>query len=119
MKKLILSFAVAMLCVFALCGHASGAQMPAEHTVCARGIVLPAERAKPPVPARLNLRRYFTEDECEYFRARCNFTPEELEVFNLRVRGCSLVEVQMKTHRSESTVNRRIAAIKEKIYRTL
>lgn len=61
----------------------------------------------------------FTELECEYFRKNCNFTPDELAVFNLRVKGCSVVETYLALNMTESTVNRRIRDIKRKIIRVL
>ncbi len=67
----------------------------------------------------LNIRTEFTEPECEFFREKCNFTAEELNVFNLRVKDHSLVEIQFKLGMSEATVNRRIKNIKAKIRRVL
>lgn len=67
----------------------------------------------------MNLKTEFTEPECEYFRNVCNFTPDELLVFNLRVKAHSIVEIQMELNMSESTVNRRIRGIKKKIHRVL
>lgn len=67
----------------------------------------------------MNLKTDFTEPECNRFRSDCNFTPEELEVFNLRVKAHSLVEIQQKLHISESTVTRRIHSIKRKIFKVL
>ena len=40
----------------------------------------------------------FTARECDYFRAACNFTAQERAVFDLRVRGCSVVEIAMALH---------------------
>jgi len=45
----------------------------------------------------------------------CNFTEEELAVFNLRVKGRSLVEISSVLNLSDSTVSRRIKSIKRKI----
>lgn len=67
----------------------------------------------------MNIKNEFTEPECEYFRKYCNFTPEELEVFNLRVKDNSIVAIQDKLKMSESTVNRRIRSIKKKIYKVI
>lgn len=67
----------------------------------------------------MNIKNEFTEPECEYFRKNCNFTPEELEVFNLRVKDNSIVAIQDKLRMSESTVNRRIRSIKKKIYKVI
>lgn len=67
----------------------------------------------------MNLRTEFTEPECEYFRKVCNFTPEELSVFNLRVKDNSIVQIQFALNMSESTVNRRIQNIKRKILKVL
>ena len=63
----------------------------------------------------MNLKTDFTELECEYFRKVCNFTLEELEVFDMRVKSHLLVEIQDKLNLSESTVTRRIRGIKKKI----
>lgn len=61
----------------------------------------------------------FTARECDYFRAACNFTAQERAVFDLRVRGCSIVEIAMALHISTSTVDRRVRAVKRKIERVL
>jgi DNA-binding NarL/FixJ family response regulator len=61
----------------------------------------------------------FTARECDYFRAACNFTAQERAVFDLRVRGCSVVEIAMALHVSASTVDRRVRAVKRKIERVL
>lgn len=65
------------------------------------------------------LKGEFTGPECDYLRQSCNFTREELEVFNLRVAGCSLVEIALELSMSERTVDRRIAGIKRKIVRVI
>lgn len=67
----------------------------------------------------MNLRTEFTEPECEYFRKVCNFTEDELKVFNLRVKDKSRVEIAMTLCMSESTVDRRIKNIKRKIHKVL
>lgn len=67
----------------------------------------------------LNIKTEFTEPECDYFREKCNFTEDELDVFNLRVKNHSLVEIQFKLGMSEATVNRRIKNIKAKIRKVL
>lgn len=67
----------------------------------------------------MNIKTEFTRPECEHFREVCNFTDEERAVFDLRVRGRSLVEIQQVLHMSESTVNRRIRNIKKKIYKVM
>ena len=61
----------------------------------------------------------FTARECDYFQAACNFTAPERAVFDLRVRGCSIVEIAMELHVSASTVDRRVRAVKRKIERVL
>ena len=67
----------------------------------------------------INLKSGLTRPECEFFRQQCNFTDEERDIFDLRVRGCPLVEIQQKLCMSESTVTRRIRTIKGKIYKSL
>lgn len=67
----------------------------------------------------MNIKNEFTQPECDRFRRECNFTDEELSVFNLRVRSHSIVEIQQALNMSESTVNRRIRNIKKKIHKVL
>lgn len=67
----------------------------------------------------MNIKTEFTEPECERFRRDCNFTEDELKVFNLRVKAKSIVEIQCALNMSESMVNRRIRNIKRKIYKVL
>lgn len=67
----------------------------------------------------MNIKSEFTEPECERFRRECNFTQDELDVFNLRVKDCSLVEIQQALNMSGSTVDRRIRSIKNKIHKVI
>lgn len=67
----------------------------------------------------MNIRNEFTEPECEWFRNVCNFTPDELAVFNLRVKDNSRIQIAMQLKMSESTVDRRIRSIKKKIHKVL
>lgn len=67
----------------------------------------------------MNIRNEFTEPECEWFRKICNFTPDELAVFNLRVKDNSRIQIAMQLKMSESTVDRRIRGIKKKIHKVL
>lgn len=67
----------------------------------------------------LNIKTEFTEPECERFRRECNFTEEELAVFNLRVKAYSLIEIQQALSMSEATVSRRIRNIKRKIHKVI
>lgn len=68
---------------------------------------------------KLNLKNEFTKPECDRFRELCNFTEDERKVFDLRVTGKSIIEISMSLCMAEATVNRRIRAIKRKIYRVL
>lgn len=63
--------------------------------------------------------REYTEPECEFFRAQCNFTDDERTVFDLRVKDVSIVAISLKMSVSESTVNRLIKRVKRKIHRVL
>lgn len=86
-------------------------------------MVIASPRMSTPVKVRkqdsVKLNEEFTTAECEFFRRECNFTDEELGVFNLRVKGKTNVEVALKLCMSESTVDRRVKAIKKKIIRVL
>lgn len=67
----------------------------------------------------MNIKTEFTEPECERFRRECNFTDDEMSVFNLRVKNRPIVEIQSALNMSEATVNRRIRSIKRKIYKVI
>lgn len=67
----------------------------------------------------MNLRIEFTEPECEKLRTLCNFTKDELNIFDLRVSDHSIVEISQMLHISESNVNRKIKNIKNKILKVL
>ncbi len=67
----------------------------------------------------MNIKTEFTEPECERYRRERNFTGEERAVFDLRVKACSIIEIQHELNMSESTVNRRIKNIKKKIYKVI
>lgn len=67
----------------------------------------------------MNLKTDFVEREVEFFRRACNFTPEEREVFDLRTRGKSVVEISLSLNLSTATVNRRLRAVKNKILRVV
>lgn len=67
----------------------------------------------------MNLRTEFTEPECERFRMLCNFTNDERQVFDLRVKDHSIVQIGLKLNMSESKVNRNIRNIKRKILKVI
>lgn len=49
----------------------------------------------------------------------CNFTDEERAVFDLRVKGKSIIEISLALLMAEGTVNRRISSIKRKINKVI
>lgn len=72
----------------------------------------------------MNIKTEFTQPECERFRRECNFTDEELAVFDLRVKNKSVIQIQAllaerNLPMSESTINRRLRSIKKKIYKVM
>ena len=67
----------------------------------------------------INIKKEFTEPECEYFRSMCNFTEDERAVFDMRVKGISIIEISMKLPMSEATIYRRLSNIKKKIAKVL
>lgn len=66
---------------------------------------------------RMNLKHDLTAPEADRLRALCNFSDEERQVFDLRIRGKSVVEISMALHLSTRTVDRRLSHIKNKICR--
>lgn len=72
----------------------------------------------------MNIRTEFTEPECEKFRRECNFSDQEMAVFNLRVKDTTIIVIgeklkEMGMPMSEATINRRLRSIKKKIDKIL
>lgn len=63
--------------------------------------------------------RDFVEPELEYFRATCNFSPSELEYFNLRARDKSNVQIAMEMNVSEAQVSKLAKRVKDKMKRII
>lgn len=61
----------------------------------------------------------FTKPELDMFRELCNFTPDEMEYFNLRSGGMSNVQISMEMNVSESKVSKLARKVKSKMYRIL
>ena len=61
----------------------------------------------------------FTRTEYEYFLAECPFTDEEKQVFDLRRKGKSIIEISFALNMSESTVSRRIRSITKKVKKAI
>lgn len=61
----------------------------------------------------------FVEKELRYFREECNFTDNELEYFNLRAKGKSIVEISMAMNISERSVGNLAKAVNKKIIKML
>ena len=61
----------------------------------------------------------FNKKEYEYFIENCNFTERQLEIFDLRRKGKSIIEISLKLNMSEATVNRELKKIKHKILKVL
>lgn len=67
----------------------------------------------------MNIKTEFTRLECERFRRDCNFTPEELAVFDLAVQNKSNVQIGLDLGMGQATVSRKIKSIKRKIIRVI
>lgn len=61
----------------------------------------------------------FVQWELDMFRDKCNFTPDELEYFNLRSSGMSNVQISMEMNVSESKVSKLARKVKSKMLRCL
>ena len=61
----------------------------------------------------------FTVPELDKFRELCNFTPQELDYFNLRAKYKSNVEISMDMNVSEAQVSKLARKVKDKIIRVL
>ena len=67
----------------------------------------------------MNLKTDLTKLECDMCRDLCNFTEDELSVFNLKTKNKSIVEISLALNMSESAVSRRLSNIKKKVARVL
>ena len=65
----------------------------------------------------MNLKKDLTAPEAERLRALCNFSDEERQVFDLRIRDKSVVEISMALNLSPATIKRRLQSIRRKIDR--
>lgn len=63
--------------------------------------------------------RDFTKPELDRFRELCNFTPEELEYFNLRAADMSNTAIARKMYISEAKVSILAKRVKKKIIRII
>lgn len=61
----------------------------------------------------------FVEWELKKFRSECNFTPAELEYFNLRAKCKSNIEISMTMNISERQVTRLSKKVKQKILKVI
>ena len=65
----------------------------------------------------MNLRKDFTTPEADRLRALCIFSDEERQVFDLRIRDKSVVEISMMLNMSVASTKRRLQSIRQKIYK--
>ena len=61
----------------------------------------------------------FVEQELQYFRQECNFTDDELQVFELKARNKSIVQISMQMNISEAQVSKLTSRIKRKILKVI
>lgn len=61
----------------------------------------------------------FTKPELDHFRDQCNFTPDEMEYFNLRSQDMSNVQIALAMNVSESKVSILARKVKKKRIRVL
>lgn len=65
----------------------------------------------------MRLKGGLTRPEADRLRDLCNFTADELAVFDLLVQGCTIVEISMRIPASTATVERRMRDIRAKTAR--
>lgn len=61
----------------------------------------------------------FTIPELNKFKELCNFTPQELEYFNLRSKCKSNIEIALAMNVSDSQVSKLARKVKDKIRRVI
>ncbi len=63
--------------------------------------------------------RDFVEFELQKFRDECNFTPDELQYFNLRAKDKSNIQIALEMNISEPQVSKLAKRVKTKIKKVL
>lgn len=63
----------------------------------------------------MNLKHDLTTPEADRLRALCNFSDEERQVFDLRIRDKSVVEISMALNLSVASTKRRLQSISRKV----
>lgn len=61
----------------------------------------------------------FTNPELKFLREECNFTPEELEYFNLRAKYYNNLQISLEMHISQGKVSVLAKRVKSKILRVI
>lgn len=61
----------------------------------------------------------FTKDEYEELKEKLMLNEEMSKILEMKIKGCSIVEISMKLNLSERTVARRVKLLKKKIIRVL
>lgn len=61
----------------------------------------------------------FVEKELQVFREECNFSPEELEYFNLRAKHYTNQQIAIKMNVSEGKVHKLARTVKDKILKVI
>lgn len=61
----------------------------------------------------------FSYDEYQRFLERCPFSAEEIEILNLRRKGYSITQIDIKLNICDRTVSKRINSICKKILKEI
>lgn len=61
----------------------------------------------------------FVEKELQKFREECNFSPDELEYFNLRAKHYTNQQIAIKMNVSEGKVSKLAKSVKTKILKVI
>lgn len=61
----------------------------------------------------------FTKKEYEYLKNELMLNDELAKIFELKIKGCSTVEISLELNISTATVSRRLKTIKKKIKKVI
>lgn len=61
----------------------------------------------------------FTKDEYEILRDKLMLNDELATIFEMKIKGYSIVEMSMKLNMSESTIKRRVSTIRKKLEKVI
>lgn len=61
----------------------------------------------------------FTKEEYEILKDKMMLDDELAKIFEMKIKGCSIVQISMELHMCERTINRKVKKIKKKLEKVI